>query len=71
MIQNGRTYSEIDKSIPQELKQGVCSMLYILLFVKKTRPGDLVICRTHWDNFVANILTIFYHFGPYKSQSKL
>ena len=37
----------------------------------KTRPGDLVICRTHWDNFVVNILTIFYHFRQYKSQSKL
>ena len=37
----------------------------------ETRPGDLVICRTHWDNFVVKTLTIFYHFRQYKSQSKL
>ena len=33
----------------------------------KTRPGDLVICRTHWDNFVVKMLTIFYHFRQYNT----
>ena len=33
----------------------------------ETRPGDLVICRTHWDKFVVKIFTIFYHFRHYKS----